>query len=169
MPRPTITSAVLRIEEARAHSPYTSTQENAWLVLAARAITKDSGATMDVGNLAHKGALYRNAKTADLAQPLRVTNTGEAAAQLISRSWNINDANGRTEKVNGLGVIGQQPLLAPGESFRYTSGCRLQAASGTMHGSYFCVAEDGERFEAPIAMFVLDAGSGDAPARRVLH
>src|SRR5207237_1246323 len=68
--RPTITGAVLRIEEARAHAPYTSTQENAWLVLAARAIAKDSGASLDVGGTAHKGALYRNAKANELAQPL---------------------------------------------------------------------------------------------------
>ena len=67
-----------------------------------------------------------------------------------------------------LGVVGQQPLLRPGESFQYTSGCRLRAASGTMHGSYFFVAEDGHRFDAPIGTFVLDA-SNAIPGGRTLH
>ena len=86
-------------------------------------------------------------------------------AQLISRHWLISDANGQTEEVKGLGVVGQQPLLRPGESFQYTSGCRLRTATGSMRGSYFFVAEDGERFETGIPAFVLD-GSG---APRVLH
>ncbi|MDB5868900.1 MAG: ApaG domain protein [Polaromonas sp.] len=98
-----------------------------------------------------------------------VTNTGEVAAQLISRHWVISDANGHSEEVKGLGVVGQQPLLKPGESFQYTSGSRLRTPSGTMHGSYFCVAEDGERFEAAIALFVLEATNGSGPPRRVLH
>ena len=105
------------------------------------------------------------------AYTVTITNTGEVAAQVISRSWNINDANGRTEKVKGLGVVGQQPLLSPGQSFQYTSGTRLATPTGTMHGSLFCVAEDGERFEADIPMFVLDALSGEAGTggRRTLH
>ncbi|OOG54928.1 Co2+/Mg2+ efflux protein ApaG [Polaromonas sp. C04] len=103
------------------------------------------------------------------AYTVTITNDGEVPAQVIARHWFISDADGHTEQVKGLGVVGHQPLLKPGESFQYTSGCRLRTASGTMHGSYFCVAEDGERFEAPIAMFVLDAGSGDGPSRRVLH
>ena len=103
------------------------------------------------------------------AYTVTITNDGEVPAQVIARHWFISDADGHTEQVRGLGVVGHQPLLKPGELFQYTSGCRLRTASGTMHGSYFCVAEDGERFEAPIAMFVLDAGSGDGPARRVLH
>ncbi len=105
------------------------------------------------------------------AYTVTLSNTGEAAAQLISRSWNINDANGRTEKVSGLGVIGQQPLLQPGETFEYTSGTRLRTPTGTMHGSYFFVAEDGERFDIDIPMFVLDAlssGNGGGSSR-TLH
>ena len=98
-----------------------------------------------------------------------VTNTGKAAAQLISRHWVISDANGHTEEVKGLGVVGQQPLLKPGESFQYTSGSRLRTASGTMHGSYFFVAEDGERFEVEIPLFVLEALHGSNPFKRVLH
>ena len=103
------------------------------------------------------------------AYTITVRNTGDVAAQLVSRHWIIQDARGHTEEVKGLGVVGQQPLLQPGEAFQYTSGCRLRTASGTMHGSYFCVAEDGARFEAAIPLFVLDASQGEAPAPRVLH
>ena len=101
------------------------------------------------------------------AYTITVRNTGQVAAQLVARHWIIADARGHTGEVKGLGVVGQQPLLQPGEAFEYTSGCRLRTASGTMHGSYFCVAEDGARFEAPIALFVLDASGTDIP--RTLH
>ncbi|GAA4354158.1 Co2+/Mg2+ efflux protein ApaG [Variovorax defluvii] len=103
------------------------------------------------------------------AYTITMTNEGTAAAQLISRHWLINDSAGHTQEVKGLGVIGQQPLLAPGQSFRYTSGCRLQAPSGTMHGSYFFVTEGGDRFDVAIPMFVLEADTGAAPVSRVLH
>ncbi|MEP6722497.1 MAG: Co2+/Mg2+ efflux protein ApaG [Variovorax sp.] len=103
------------------------------------------------------------------AYTVTVTNTGDVPTQLIARHWRINDASGHAQEVKGLGVIGQQPLLAPGESFRYTSGCRLQAPSGTMHGSYFMVTENGERFDVPIPMFVLEADLGSGPGSRVLH
>jgi ApaG protein len=93
--------------------------------------------------------------------PSRSPTPAKCTAQLISRHWIISDANGHNEEVKGLGVVGHQPLLKPGESFQYTSGSRLRTPSGTMHGSYFCVAEDGERFEAPIPMFVLEAHSGN--------
>ena len=103
------------------------------------------------------------------AYTITVHNAGEVAAQLISRHWVITDARGHVEEVKGLGVVGQQPLLQPGEAFQYTSACRLHTPSGTMHGTYFCVAEDGQRFDAEIPMFVLDAhGSGTGTAR-VLH
>ena len=97
---------------------------------------------------------------------ITVSNTGTTSAQLISRHWIIVDANGHTEEVKGLGVVGHQPLLKPGESFQYSSGCRLRTPTGTMHGSYFCVAEDAERFDVPIDLFVLEA---DTPNARVLH
>jgi ApaG protein len=80
----------------------------------------------------------------------------------------VNDATGHTERVKGLGVVGQQPLLKPGQSFEYTSGTRLRTPTGTMHGSFFCVAEDGEKFDTDIPMFVLDALS-DAGGPRTLH
>ena len=97
-----------------------------------------------------------------------ISNVGEVAAQLISRSWNINDAIGHTDRVRGLGVVGHQPLLQPGQSFQYTSRTRLQTPTGTMHGSFFCVADDGERFDTDVPMFVLDALSSD-DGRRTLH
>ncbi|MBC5764115.1 Co2+/Mg2+ efflux protein ApaG [Ramlibacter albus] len=98
------------------------------------------------------------------AYTITITNTGEVPAQLISRHWLITHANGQVEEVKGLGVVGHQPLLKPGEAFEYTSGCRLRTPNGTMQGSYFCVAEDGERFEVDIPIFVLDDGTS-----RVLH
>src|SRR3990167_4196062 len=90
------------------------------------------------------------------AYTVTITNAGEVAAQLIARSWNVTDANGNTERIKGLGVVGQQPLLQPGETFEYTSGTRLRTPTGTMHGSFFCVAEDGEKFDVDVPMFVLD-------------
>ena len=103
------------------------------------------------------------------AYTVTVHNTGEVAAQLVARHWLIQDADGQVEEVKGLGVIGEQPFLQPGEAFRYTSGCHLRTDTGTMHGSYFCVAEDGERFEAPIPLFVLDASRSKQSGPRVLH
>jgi ApaG protein len=98
------------------------------------------------------------------AYTITITNSGEVTSQLISRHWLITDASGLTEEVKGLGVVGHQPLLKPGESFQYTSGCRLRTPSGIMQGSYFFVAEDGERFDIPIPPFELDGGG-----QRVLH
>ena len=97
-----------------------------------------------------------------------IHTSGNTAAQLISRTWHINDAEGLHEKVKGLGVVGHQPLLQPGESFEYTSGTRLRTPTGTMHGSFFCVAVDGEKFEVDIPMFVLDALS-DSGSKRQIH
>jgi ApaG protein len=102
------------------------------------------------------------------AYTITITNVGTVTAQLISRTWSVNDAEGMHEKVKGLGVVGHQPLLKPGEQFEYTSGTRLRTPTGTMHGSYFCVAEDGEKFDVDIPMFVLDALS-DEPGKRNLH
>ncbi len=84
-----------------------------------------------------------------------IKNTGTVAAQLISRHWVITDANNYIQEVRGLGVVGHQPLLQPGERFEYTSGTSLATPHGTMRGEYFCVAEDGHRFEAPIPEFGL--------------
>lgn len=106
------------------------------------------------------------------AYTVTITNTGEVTSQLIARHWIIDDAHGRTDEVKGLGVVGHQPLLRPGESFQYTSGTRLRTQTGSMRGSFFCVAEDGERFEAPVKEFALvpgDNAPGAAPEVRMLH
>jgi ApaG protein len=84
-----------------------------------------------------------------------IKNTGTVGAQLISRHWVITDANNRIQEVRGLGVVGHQPLLQPGEEFEYTSGTSLATQQGSMTGEYFCVAEDGHQFEVKIPEFVL--------------
>jgi ApaG protein len=96
------------------------------------------------------------------AYTITLQNTGEVAAQLISRHWEIEDAQGQTQVVDGLGVVGHQPLLQPGETFRYSSSARLRTPMGLMSGHYFCVAVDGHRFEVAVAPFVLkmDGPSG---------
>lgn len=89
------------------------------------------------------------------AYTITIRNVGNIPAQLVSRHWIITDAEGQVQEVRGLGVVGHQPLLKPGESFEYTSGCALATPVGTMQGSYQMVAEDGTQFEAPIAEFTL--------------
>lgn len=89
------------------------------------------------------------------AYTIRIVNSGQTTAQLISRHWVITDANQHVEEVRGPGVVGEQPRLAPGEAFEYTSGCPLPTPFGSMRGSYQCVAEDGTAFEVPIPEFLL--------------
>ena len=96
------------------------------------------------------------------AYTITLRNTGSVAAQLISRHWIITDAQGQVQEVRGLGVVGAQPLLEPGQSFEYTSGAAIATAVGTMKGAYQMVAKDGTRFEAPIPEFTLSIP-------RVLH
>lgn len=96
------------------------------------------------------------------AYTITLTNTGSVPAQLVSRHWIITDANNQVQEVRGLGVVGEQPLLRPNESFQYTSGTAIATPVGTMRGSYQMVAEDGVRFDAPIAEFTLSMP-------RVLH
>ena len=86
---------------------------------------------------------------------VRITNEGEDTVQLLSRHWIIADASGHTEEVRGPGVVGEQPVLAPGESFQYTSGCNLKTATGVMRGTYQMVTEDGDHFDVEIAAFAL--------------
>lgn len=107
---------------------------------------------------------------------ITVTNTGDIAAQLIARYWLITDANQTQQEVHGLGVVGRQPLLQPGESFTYSSGCELRTSSGQMQGRYLCITEHGETFEAQIAPFALSASEADTrhpmhtlPSSRTLH
>ncbi len=96
------------------------------------------------------------------AYTITIRNVGNISAQLISRHWIITDAQGLVQEVRGLGVVGAQPVLAPGKSHEYTSGTAIATPVGTMRGSYQMVAEDGTRFEAPIPEFTLSVP-------RVLH
>jgi ApaG protein len=96
------------------------------------------------------------------AYTITVTNTGTVAAQLISRHWIITDGDHQVQEVKGLGVVGEQPVLQPGESFEYTSGTSLPTAVGTMRGTYQMIAADGHAFDADIAPFTLSVP-------RVLH
>ncbi len=89
------------------------------------------------------------------AYTITIENVGTVAAQLISRHWIIADASGEVQEVRGLGVVGRQPLLQPGEIFSYTSGCQLDSPVGTMRGSYQLTALDGRQFEAEIPEFTL--------------
>lgn len=86
---------------------------------------------------------------------IEITNEGTDPTQLISRHWIITDANNHVEEVRGLGVVGKQPVLEPGASFTYTSGCPLSTSFGTMHGSYQMVSQAGERFDIEIPPFTL--------------
>jgi ApaG protein len=96
------------------------------------------------------------------AYTINIRNTGSATAQLISRHWIITDSQGLVQEVRGLGVVGLQPVLRPGERHEYSSGTAIATPVGTMRGSYQMVAEDGTRFEAPIPEFTLSVP-------RVLH
>ena len=96
------------------------------------------------------------------AYTITIRNIGSIPAQLISRHWIITDARNQVQEVRGLGVVGAQPLLKPGESFEYTSGTAIATPMGTMRGSYQMVAEDGTQFDAPIPEFTLSVP-------RVLH
>ena len=96
------------------------------------------------------------------AYTITIQNMGALAAQLISRHWIITDAQGLVQEVRGLGVVGAQPLLQPGERFEYTSGASIATPVGTMRGTYQMMAADGTRFEATIPQFTLSVP-------RVLH
>jgi len=96
------------------------------------------------------------------AYTITIRNTGSVAAQLVSRHWIITDSQGLVQEVRGMGVVGAQPLLAPGERFEYTSGTSIATPVGTMRGTYQMLAADGTRFEAPIPEFTLSVP-------RVLH
>jgi ApaG protein len=91
------------------------------------------------------------------AYTVEILNKRARSVQLVSRYWRITDARGKTEEVRGAGVVGEQPVLQPGETFRYTSGCPLTTASGIMSGTYRMVDEDGTSFDAIIPTFSLDS------------
>jgi len=93
---------------------------------------------------------------------ITITNNGDSAVQLLSRHWVITDSNNQVQEVRGQGVVGEQPVIKPGESYGYTSGTVLSTPVGTMTGSYQMVGEDGTKFDATIPQFVLSVP-------RVLH
>ena len=99
------------------------------------------------------------------AYRVTIRNDGSAVVQLLNRHWRITDAEGRVQEVKGPGVVGEQPVLSPGESFEYTSGCPLATPSGFMVGTYEMKAENGERFDIDIPAFSLDSPH----SRPVLH
>ena len=96
------------------------------------------------------------------AYTIEIANTGQIAAQLISRHWMITDAHDKAQEVRGLGVVGEQPFLRPGEKFEYSSGTAIATPVGSMRGSYQMVAEDGHQFDAEVPLFLLSMP-------RVLH
>jgi len=96
------------------------------------------------------------------AYTITIQNKGEQAAQLISRHWVITDSNHKVQEVRGEGVVGEQPILKPGEQFVYTSGTMLETSVGTMKGSYQMQSDDGSQFDAAIEEFVLSTP-------RILH
>jgi ApaG protein len=89
------------------------------------------------------------------AYTITIRNRGSVAAKLVARHWLITDANGKVQEVRGEGVVGEQPHLMPGQGFRYTSGAVLETPVGSMQGAYQMLADNGVRFEAPIAPFTL--------------
>ena len=99
------------------------------------------------------------------AYTVEIANRGQMTVQLTARHWKITDGNGKLEEVKGAGVVGEQPVLKPGETFRYTSGTTMTTPSGIMTGTYRMVNEKGDVFEAEIPVFSLDSPY----ARRVLN
>jgi ApaG protein len=89
------------------------------------------------------------------AYTVTIRNTGDVTAQLIGRHWIISDANNQVQEVRGLGVVGNQPVLRPGQQFEYTSWTSLTATTGTMRGTYFCMTDEARPFEVPVGEFAL--------------
>ncbi len=91
------------------------------------------------------------------AYTVEIENQSDAPVQVVERCWNIADSRGQVQEVRGTGVVGEKPILQPGEVFRYTSGAPLSAPSGMMHGTYRIEAEGGERYDVDIPVFLLDS------------
>jgi len=93
------------------------------------------------------------------AYKVTIKNSGDVTSQLIARHWVITDSSGQVDEVRGLAVVGHQPVLKPGESFEYESWTRIATPNGTMRGTFFCMTEDAQAFEAPIGEFGLTLAS----------
>jgi len=126
----------------------------------------DNKSPFDVKIVAQVKHLAEQSDEADnrfvFSYTITLTNNGNSAVQLLSRHWIITDGNNQIQEVRGQGVVGEQPVIKPGQSFGYTSGTVLSTPVGTMTGSYQMVSEDGTKFDAPIPQFVLSVP-------RVLH
>ena len=101
----------------------------------------------------------RDARRFAFAYTVTIRNSGDVVGQLIARHWIITNADGKTEEVRGLAVVGHQPVLKPGESFEYTSWTHLATPHGTMRGTFFCMTEDARPFDAAIGEFGLSLAS----------
>ena len=120
-----------------------------------RAVTRQIEVTVEPNFLPDRSAVHRSEYF--WSYTIVITNTGEETVQLRTRHWIITDASGRKQEVHGEGVVGEQPILAPGERFEYTSGVPLATASGFMTGHYQMESESGERFEIDVPTFSLDS------------
>jgi len=120
-----------------------------------RAMTRNIEVTVEPSFVAERSSVLQNQFF--WAYHIEITNHGTETVQLKSRHWIITDANGREQVVRGAGVIGEQPVLSPGQKFEYTSGVPLQTASGIMTGRYQMVTDRGEAFEIDIPTFSLDS------------
>jgi ApaG protein len=128
-----------------------------------RAVTRQIEVTVEPNFLPERSSVDRGQYF--WSYTVVITNTGGETVQLRTRHWIITDATGRKQEVRGEGVVGEQPVLAPGERFEYTSGVPLPTASGFMTGCYQMVSESGERFEIAVPTFSLDSPDN----RRVLN
>ena len=128
-----------------------------------RAVTRQIEVTVEPNFMPERSSVDR--REYFWSYTIVITNTGEETVQLQTRHWIITDATGQTKEVRGAGVIGEQPVLAPGERFEYTSGVPLPTASGIMTGSYQMVSASGEQFEIDVPTFSLDSPDG----KRVLN
>lgn len=120
-----------------------------------RAVTRQIEVTVEPNFLPERSSAEQNRYF--WSYTIVITNTGAETVQLRTRHWIITDASGRQQEVKGEGVVGEQPVLAPGEHFKYTSGVPLSTASGFMTGRYQMVSESGERFEIEVPTFSLDS------------
>lgn len=127
-----------------------------------RAVTRDIEVTVEPNFMPDRSVAQREYFW---SYTIVITNTGQETVQLRTRHWIITDASGRQQEVRGEGVVGEQPVLGPGEQFKYTSGVPLSTASGFMSGRYQMVNDRGERFEIDIPTFSLDSPE----ARRTLN
>ena len=128
-----------------------------------RAVTRDIRVTVTPPYLADRSSAEDGRFF--WAYTIEIVNLGKATVQLKSRHWKITDAHGKLQEVKGPGVVGEQPVLKPGERFEYTSGVPLTTPTGTMAGTYQMVSESGESFDVEIPAFSLDSPHG----KRVLH